>query len=69
MVGTDILAATVVGEALTDLDEDMNVTVIFQPKIPDGKVATLMFPLILITACDLVHYLRISGLPNEYFFR
>ncbi|MCG8624854.1 MAG: hypothetical protein MJE68_23005, partial [Proteobacteria bacterium] len=38
VVGTDILAATVVGEAFTNLDEDMNVTVIFQPKIPDGKV-------------------------------
>ena len=37
-VGTDILAATVVGEAFTHLDEDMKVTVIFQPKIPDGKV-------------------------------
>ena len=38
VIGTDILAATVVGEALTDLDEDMNVTIIFQPKMPNGKV-------------------------------
>ena len=38
MVGTDILAATVVGEALTHLDKDMNVIVIFQLKIPEGKV-------------------------------
>ena len=38
VIGTDILAATIVGEALTDLDEDMNVIVLFQPKIPDGKV-------------------------------
>ena len=38
MIGTDILAATVVGEAFTDLKEKMNITVIFQPKIPDGKV-------------------------------
>ena len=38
VIATDILAATVVGETLTDLDEGMNVTVKFQPKIPDGKV-------------------------------
>ena len=38
VIGTDILAATVVGETFTDLDEDMNVIIIFQPKIPDGKV-------------------------------
>ena len=38
VVGTDILAATVVGEAFTHLDKDMNVIVIFQLKIPVGKV-------------------------------
>jgi hypothetical protein len=38
VIGTDILAATVVGEIFIDLDEDKNVTVIFQPKIPNGKV-------------------------------
>ena len=37
-VGTDIVAATVVGETFADLEEDMKVTVIFQVKIPDGKV-------------------------------
>jgi antitoxin component of MazEF toxin-antitoxin module len=41
VIDTDILAATVVGEVLTDLDEDKNVTIIFQPKIPDGKVQLL----------------------------
>ena len=38
VIGTDILAATVVGETFTDLEEDMKVAVIFQPKIPDEKV-------------------------------
>ena len=38
VVGTDILAATVVGETFTDLDEDVKVTIVFQLKIPDGKV-------------------------------
>ena len=38
VIGTDILAATVVGETFTDLEEDMKVTVMFRPKIPDGKV-------------------------------
>ena len=40
VIGTDILAATVVGETFTDLEEDMNVTITFQPKIPDGKVCS-----------------------------
>ena len=39
MVVTDILAATVVEETFTDLDED-NVTIIFQLEIPDGKVCS-----------------------------
>lgn len=43
VIGTDILAATVVGETFTDLEEDMNVTVIFQPKIPDEKVSSCNF--------------------------
>ena len=48
VIATDILAATytVVEETFSDLDED-NVTIIFQLKIPDGKVCSY-------TALDLI---------------
>ena len=46
MIATDILATTVVEETFSDLDED-NVTIIFQLKIPDGKVCSY-------TALDLI---------------
>lgn len=38
IVGTDIVAAAVVKENFINLDDDMNITVVFLPQIPGGKV-------------------------------